>query len=177
MHTRLNFSVAASQFAEIDRAGIFMSFGSTQIARHLLELAKLEGRSLTPLELIKLTYLAHGWSLGLRDEPLVADSAEAWQYGPVFPDLYHALKKYRASSVTEVPAAPIEELLDGELSDDDKDLIGSVFEAYKGLSGVQLSALTHQPNTPWDQAWKIPGRNTTIKDEAIKAHFKELAGS
>lgn len=152
-----------------------MTKPTTLVARELLNLARSEGRSLTPLELIKLTYLAHGWSLALRDQPLVCDQAEAWQYGPVFPDLYHVVKHYRAAPVREVPANGIEVFGGFELNDDEKALIKSVYETYKNFNGLQLSALTHQPNTPWERAWKIPGRNTVIDNEDIKKHYKELA--
>lgn len=147
---------------------------STRVAREILNLARAENRSVTPLELIKLTYLAHGWSLGLRGEALVSESAEAWQYGPVFPDLYHAIKRYRAAPVADVPRNGVELFGEEQVSEDEQSLIAAVYEAYKGLNGVQLSALTHQPGTPWDMAWKAPGRNTKIPNDAIQRHYQSL---
>lgn len=151
-----------------------MAYTSTKVAREMLETARKAGRSLTPLELIKLTYLAHGWSLGLRNVLLVSEQAEAWQYGPVYPELYHALKRFRASAVTSVDPA-FAEFGEDEVGQQDKQLLEAVFEAYKGLNGIQLSALTHQPNTPWAKAWERPGRNTKISNDEIAAHFKALA--
>ncbi len=150
-----------------------MTYAATAVARAILEIARQAGRPLTPLELMKLTYISHGWSLCFRDCGLVNERAQAWQYGPVYPDLYHALKSYRASPVTQVPMSGTELFGASELTDDDKNLLKAVFEAYKGLNGVQLSALTHQPNTPWDKAWKR-GKNTVIDDSEIKAHFCDL---
>ena len=40
---------------------------------------------MTQMKLHKLTYIAHGWHLAIFGEPLVADAAEAWDNGPVFP--------------------------------------------------------------------------------------------
>lgn len=155
------------------KAGL-MPHPSATVAREILGIAQQDGRPITLLELIKLTYLAHGWSLALRDEPLVSEAAEAWQYGPVFPDLYHALKSSRANPVSYVPSptdgfggAPV------RVSAEEASLLRSVYNAYKGLNGVQLSSLTHQPNTPWDKAWRA-GRNSAIQNEVIKAHFIEL---
>lgn len=150
-----------------------MTYAPTTVAREMLSIARGEDRPLTPLELMKLTYISHGWSLCLRDVGLVSEKAQAWQYGPVYPSLYHALKGFRASPVREVPLSSAEPFGKDELSDDDKGLLKSVFQAYKGLNGVQLSALTHQPDTPWDKAWKR-GKNTMIDDSEIKAHFCEL---
>src|SRR5690554_7840210 len=64
------------------------------VADTILKIAKSRGQSLTPMQLVKLTYIAHGWSLGLRGIDLFRNRVEAWQYGPVIPDLYHATKTY-----------------------------------------------------------------------------------
>lgn len=161
-----------------DRAGSsqrevgVMAHPATQVARYIMEIAHADSRPLTPLELMKLTYISHGWSLCLRDKALVSDRAEAWQYGPVYPDLYRSLKDFRASPVQSVKPGGAELFGAGELSAEEKGLINSVYTAYKSLNGVQLSALTHQPGTPWDKAWSR-GRNAVIDDREIKAHFCE----
>ena len=54
-----------------------MPYASTIAARKIHEIAQNEGRPVTPLELIKLTYLAHGWSLAFRGRGLVREAAEA----------------------------------------------------------------------------------------------------
>ncbi|RWO77206.1 type II toxin-antitoxin system antitoxin SocA domain-containing protein [Mesorhizobium sp.] len=58
-------------------------------AKHL---AKQSGWSLSNLELQKILYLAHMFYLGRTGEPLVSGHFEAWDYGPVHPDLYHRVK-------------------------------------------------------------------------------------
>src|SRR5713226_3390078 len=73
---------------------------SRVVANELIRLASEDGKSLTPLQIIKLTYIAHGWMLGLYQRPLVVDQIEAWKYGPVIPDLYHAMKDYGSGYVT-----------------------------------------------------------------------------
>ena len=151
-----------------------MSHPATEVAREIHRIASAENRPLTPLELMKLTYISHGWSLCLRNQPLVSDQAQAWQYGPVYPDLYHALKDFRASPVQSVRPAGAEVFFQPQpLNEEEKSLIKAVFQAYRGLNGVQLSALTHQEGTPWHKAY-ARGRNAVIDDGEIKAHFCEL---
>lgn len=150
-----------------------MAFASTAVARKILEIANEQERSLTPLELMKLTYLSHGWHLAFLGEPLISENVQAWQYGPVYPDLYHATKRYRASPVEDVPANGLELFGRQEVDGQAEKLLRSVFDAYKKFNGVQLSALTHEPGTPWDEAWK-KARNAIIPDEVIKRHFNEL---
>lgn len=125
-----------------------------------------------PLQLIKLTYLCHGWMLGLYHRPLSAQPVEAWRYGPVIPDVYHGLKRYGnkpVSIVQDFPSSDFEEL--------EADLIQQVFDAYLDFTGIQLSQLTHARGTPWHQIWHRTGRNSIIPNELIERHFVELAAS
>lgn len=156
-----------------DSGDMMPGLASTKVAREILNLGKEDDRPLTPLELIKLTYIAHGWSLGLNEKPLVSENAEAWQYGPVFPGLYHALKRYKANPVEEVPVGE-EEYFVEEPTEDDMKIIRSVYKSYKKYNGIQLSTLTHQPGTPWDRTWK-KSQGSIIKNKVIKEHFAALA--
>lgn len=125
-----------------------------------------------PLQLIKLTYLCHGWMLGLYSRPLSAQPVEAWRYGPVIPDVYHGLKRHGTRPVNvlqDFPSSDFDEL--------ETDLIEQVFDVYSDFTGVQLSQLTHARGTPWYQTWYRTGRNSIIPDELIEEHFSELAVS
>jgi len=57
-------------------------------------------RNLTPLKLQKLIYYAHGWHLALRDQPLIDELIEAWEYGPVVPNVYHEFKEFGNQPIT-----------------------------------------------------------------------------
>lgn len=144
---------------------------STLVANELLGLARDENRGLTPLKLVKLVYLCEGWSLALRDRSLIREEVEAWQYGPVIPDLYAKIRHFKATPVTELDCG------DGAVSADQKELICSVYDAYKHLTGMQLSDLTHQPGTPWSKTWDKQDRKKTIPTSLIQDHFKALAAA
>lgn len=47
---------------------------------------------LTQMQLQKLAYMTHGWNLAVNGEPLVDREPEAWDRGPVFPDLREHIK-------------------------------------------------------------------------------------
>ena len=49
---------------------------------------------LTPIHILKLVYIAHGWSLAIGEHPLIRNEIEAWEYGPVIRSLYDAVKRY-----------------------------------------------------------------------------------
>ena len=54
-----------------------MPHDSRAVANYFLTKAKDAGKQLTPMQIIKLVYFAHGWSLGLLRSPLIDDQIEA----------------------------------------------------------------------------------------------------
>lgn len=147
-------------------------YRASTVANELFRLAQVAGRHLTPMQYVKLAYIAHGWSLALRNQPLIRDGVEAWKFGPVIPDLYHQLKHYGAAPVT----GPISSWGNSEsLSPEDSGLISEVFEKYGSLSGVQLSNLTHKPGTPWSMVYDPQGWGEQIPDSLIRSHYMTLS--
>lgn len=143
------------------------------VADAILKIAKARGETLTPMQLMKLVYIAHGWSLGLRNTDLFRNRIEAWQYGPVMPDLYHATKQFGRSPI------PLEMVGTGEpdVAPQDLDFLEDVYDKYGHLSGPQLSYLTHQRGTPWDQVYRPESRNWEIPDRLIREHYLDLRNS
>lgn len=140
------------------------------VADAILKIAKANGKSLTPMQLVKLTYIAHGWSLGLRNKDLFQNRIEAWQYGPVIPDLYHATKSYGRKPI---PLDLVDDA-DSGVSEEDIAFLKDVFNKYGHLDGIQLSYLTHQSGTPWDRVY-MPGiYGIEIPDSLIQLHYRGL---
>jgi uncharacterized phage-associated protein len=74
-------------------------------------LCELRGWSVSNLELQKILYLAHMYYLGRHGGPLIREEFEAWDYGPVVPELYHHVKGFGGGPVRNVfhwidPVAP-----------------------------------------------------------------------
>lgn len=141
------------------------------IADTILKIAKAKGQQLTPMQLVKLTYIAHGWSLGLRNKDLFQNRIEAWQYGPVIPDLYHATKTYGRNPI---PLDRIGNPEDIEVSPNDHEFLTEVFNKYGHLNGIDLSYITHRAGTPWTQVYNPQKRNIEIPDSLIKEHYEGL---
>ena len=57
-------------------------------------------------------------------------------------------------------------------------LLNKVWDIYSRYSVVELSALTHQPNTPWDIVWNQQGgkyrQGAIIPNDIIAAHYKKV---
>ena len=56
------------------------------IADDILKLAKRRDLTLTPMQLVKLAYIAYGWYLAIYEKRLFDDRIEAWKYGPIIPN-------------------------------------------------------------------------------------------
>ncbi len=150
-----------------------MPYSPIKVANEFLRLAREASVSVTPLKLIKLVYIANGWSfVHFPESPLVNEQAQAWQYGPVMPSLYHSVKEYRSSPITSsIPGDSDPQ----ELSQNAIDLIFAVFEIYGKLSGIQLSELTHQPGTPWSVTWNHAGKNALIPNDLVRDHYQAMS--
>jgi uncharacterized phage-associated protein len=130
--------------------------------------AKEDKKDITPLQLMKLVYLAHGWMLGVHGRHLIRESIEAWQYGPVIPELYHKIKKFRALPVIY----PIEET-DLNFENDEKEFLDKVYRTYIDWTGMKLSALTHMKGSPWDITWGKKDSDSIIPNDIIRDYYQE----
>ena len=140
------------------------------VANWLIEKAKKGGNPLTPLQVIKLVYFAHGWTLAFFGRPLFRQPVEAWPYGPVIADVYHALKQYHADPIDHViPGVP-----EARFYEEETDVIQQVYDVYGSLDGVRLSALTHHDGSPWQKTVQQHGRGSVIDSELIESHFRDL---
>lgn len=146
-----------------------MPYSALRVANTLIFLAHEADRVITPMQVIKLTYFCHAWMLGLYGRPLLEEPIWAWQYGPVIPEVYQALRHYRGGPVTQQLHDVKLEQFDAESAD----IIRQVSEKYGKFSGIDLSAMTHAHGTPWHQVWR--GVKTIIPDNIIQAHYEALA--
>ena len=142
-----------------------MCYSASTIARYFIE--KTNG-SKTPMQLNKLTYIAHGWYLAIYDKPLIVEDIEAWKYGPVVPVLYYQFKMYGGNYV---PYKKVDET--GSIKGDEKMLLDKIIDVYGKYEGVQLSAMTHQKDTPWYRVWNSKGKNAIIPNGMIKEYYVE----
>ena len=153
-----------------------MAETAAAVANYFIKKALEEGVELTPMQLIKLVYLAHGWHLGLSGEPLIAERVEAWKYGPVIKSLYHQFKHYGGRGLDEDALIPNTTLLEPLRLEG---FLDAVWWRYGRLSGLQLSTLTHQTDSPWDKVWNQQGGKklfaVKIPDELIRDYYKAKA--
>jgi uncharacterized phage-associated protein len=165
-----------------------MGYPAKAAANAFVDIAAEHNQQLSPLKLQKLMFLAHGWHLAIANSPLIEDEfAEAWQYGPVFPSVYHEFKEFGSGAI-ENKAADFRfagnnntevEIFTPEIPKSDENtwkLIKKVWEVYSKYSGLGLSDLTHQAGTPWEKTWSASNgrKNADISNDLISAYYKAL---
>lgn len=139
------------------------------------EFAAKSAAVLPQMKLQKLVYIAHGWNLAINHAPLISDRIEAWDGGPVIRTIWNHIRdcgydfsnKFFKNSFTQEPWK-------ADLSERERSVIDHVWSKYSGYSGTELSNLTHQPGTPWSNAYFGRGRNAALLDSDIEKHFTEL---
>lgn len=146
---------------------------ATSIANFFIRKGIEEGKLVDQMKVQKLVYFAHGWYLAITNQPLINEAVEAWRFGPVIPSLYHSLKHSGNQAITTT-------INEKELATDDTDLelrayLSAIWNLYSPFTGIQLSNMTHEEETPWAKIAKefnnqIPA-DKDIGNEAIKQYF------
>lgn len=144
------------------------------VANSFIARAARDGKKLTHLQVMKLSYIAHGVTLAKLDRPLVeVEHAQAWEFGPVFPSIYREFKIFGRKPIDKASRAGKKLTNKSEL-----EIVDEVWKTYGQLSGSQLSAITHRENSPWHEVSRAFGgqipAGIPIPDHRIKQHYKEL---
>ena len=140
-----------------------------QVANYFINRALADQAPMTPLQVHKLAFLAHGWMLGIHKRPLVHCEFEAWCYGPIMPAIYHNLSYYGGDPVAAPVLARETPFDEGEL-----DLMGQVYDRHRHLSGTELSAQCNRPDSPWEKTWRRHRRQAVIPDRKLQQHYEKI---
>jgi uncharacterized phage-associated protein len=150
-------------------------YNAVDVAIELLRVARKHAKPLTQMQLQKLVYVAHGLSLAKRNLPMIREQVNAWQYGPVIPEIYHRFKAYGANDINfaDLPESKEADNFDKE----SRDILEEVVNAFAHYSGGQLSELSHRQGSPWHKVWFDSRgnevRGAIINNDLIKTHYNQ----
>ncbi len=146
------------------------------IANYFIKKSLETGIPVTPMKLVKLVYISHGWYLALSEgEELIDEAVEAWKYGPVISSVYHKFKLYGRDPINKLePNALLNGIYHAIIPNNAGTLefLNKMWDMYGKFDGVQLSALTHQKGTPWDITYKSKGDGALIPNNLIREHYE-----
>ena len=141
-----------------------MTIATDSVARAACE---ARGWTLSNLALQKTLYIMHMVHLGRTGQPLLPETFEAWNYGPVLPHLYRQCVMFGAKPVKDVfyRAQQLPKL--------EADLVREASDYLAPMTPGQMVDLTHWEGGAWAAVYQpgikhIPIPNSLIADEYRK---------
>lgn len=152
----------------------YTPYDARAVANFFIEKGIEDGISIEPIKLQKLVFFAHGWHLATLKEPLINESIEAWEYGPVIPILFNDFKIFGSNPINnKVRILFGEQSFTPQIHKHDKqtqNFLNQFWEMYGNYSGVYLSNLTHINGSPWAQVHD-EGKKTVIDNNILENYF------
>ena len=130
-------------------------------------IGQLSSWSKTNLELQKIIYIAHMFHLGKHGSPLVYGNFEAWNLGPVHPELYRKTKIFGNKPVLDI--FTVERLHNETI---EAITLRNTFDEISGFSGSRLVAITHWEGGAWAKNYE-PGYGIEISNEEIIEEYEK----
>ena len=137
------------------------------VAKYICEKS---GWSVSNLQLQKLMYLAQMIHMGRTNgKRLFEGDFEAWDYGPVEPDLYHKVKVFGSGAIRDV----FRNALGFNDEDPRRKVMDDVTSRFLKFSAGDLVEITHWDGGAWAKHYIPNARNVPIPDEDILAEYQD----
>lgn len=142
-----------------------MTVHALSAARSLCE---LRNWGLSNLELQKVLYVAQMYHLGRTGSPLISEEFEAWDYGPVVPDVYARAKGFGRSAVPNVFhwVPPVVE------GTPEMGTLRTIAESTKNFTPGQLVDITHWVGGAWAKVYRPNQKGIKIPNEMILDEYR-----
>lgn len=141
-----------------------MATGALNAARTVCE---LRNWSVSNLELQKILYIAHMFHLGRTGQPLLVQDFEAWDYGPVVPELYHRVKGFG-----NAPVGNVFHWISPVALGPDRDILNECADATRNTTASRLVAITHWDNGAWAKCYRPGVRGIIIPNALIAEEYQ-----
>lgn len=140
-------------------------YNAIDVANYIILYCKKQGYSISNLKLQKLLYFVQAQFLVSCNKPCFNADIEAWDFGPVVPDVYHNFKYWGSSDIPDIFAEGAEK----KIKICDQKIIDAVLSGCASYSAAYLVELTHD-QSPWKKAYNGM-RNQIISLDSIKEYF------
>lgn len=138
-----------------------------EVAKYIVNRSIDENKPISNLQLQKILYFSHIDVLKATNEKLVDGQFEAWDYGPVLPDVYNEFSPYGANKLT------IKEDVSENLDKEIKDIVDKSIDECIKKAPWELVKESHQKGSPWHKAYK-KGEKNIISDNDIEDEAKSV---
>lgn len=135
------------------------------IAKYVIYYCTKKGYLITNLKLQKILYFIQAAFLVYKDYSCFVEEIEAWDFGPVVPEVYHEYKCFGNSNIF------LEDENIPYINKEDRKLMDDMIDECSDYTAAELVSLTHK-QAPWKRAYK-KYYNNIISKESIKEYFED----
>jgi uncharacterized phage-associated protein len=143
-----------------------------KFAEYLINEGKKRELDLDQMQIMKLTYICHGFFLA-KDLNVIDETPRTWLQGPVYPSIAFWLKdnKDALKSPTQCSQTTIDQIERGE----GKSLVDKALNHFGSWTGAELSTWTHEPGSPWErELFRAAEIDTPLNLNEMKNYFKAM---
>lgn len=142
-----------------------MAYNALEVARYIICHEAMNGRTVSNLRLQKLLYFVQAQFVANTSNgaPCFNQRMEAWDFGPVVPDVYRAYKYYGSAVI------PFDGNCSTSIAIADRQLMDSMLDHCAQFSTSALVEITHS-QSPWRNAYQ--SFDHEISPDAIRSYFK-----
>lgn len=108
-------------------------YNALTVAKYIIKRCNDTNRIISNLKLQKLLYFVQAEFLVTTTHACFPEEIEAWDFGPVVPEVYHRYKAYGSASIPYMSNSKIK-----EISEDDKKLIDGIVDECSQYSAAAL---------------------------------------
>lgn len=133
------------------------------VANYVVDYCHRKGINISNLKLQKLLYFIQASFLINNLGPCFSDEIEAWDFGPVVPEVYREYRGFGSGNI------PIPTTTSNGQRPRHPEVINQVIDDLSEYSATDLVRITHE-QSPWLDVYQ-PYQNNVITVEAIKEYF------
>lgn len=138
-----------------------MLYSAIDIAHYIIDKCTKDNCPISNLQLQKILYFAQGEFYKKYHAPLFGDDIQAWQYGPVIPEVYNEFSSNGAATICD--------LFDTKIDAETCNKLDPIIEKYRKESVWSLVERSHVKGGPWDTVYK--GYKVVIPKKLIEGYF------
>lgn len=153
-----------------ERRNHMKSYKALQIAQYIINHEFENSRPVSNLRLQKLLYYVQLYFLMCTGQPCFSDRVEAWDFGPVVPNVYHQYKRFGSMIIQEV-----NDQAENGLDTDDRQLIDQMLDKCSYKTTRELVEISHQ-QSPWRKAYNNPLSNE-ITMNSIREFISKISNA
>ena len=143
-----------------------MAISSLQAGKTLCEISNW---SVSNLASQKIIYFAHMAHLALEESPMVNELFEAWEFGPVLPNLYDRVKMFGKEPIKDV--FYWEDV--AKFNSSEYEMIKDTYNILSKKDPLKLIGMTHWKKGAWYRTKEKYGLRSIISNDWILEEYDE----